>query len=42
VEEPPLVALAGERSAACWLQPEGSPAASPADRARLVARADVQ
>ena len=41
-EEPPLVALAGKRSAACWLQPEGSPAASPAERARLVARADVQ
>jgi peptide/nickel transport system ATP-binding protein len=41
-EEPPLVTLAGDRSAACWLQPEGSPAASPAERARLVARADVQ
>ena len=29
-EEPPLVTLADGRSAACWLQPEGSTAASPA------------
>ena len=41
-EEPALVPLAGERSAACWLQPEGSPATSPAERARLMAGADVQ
>jgi peptide/nickel transport system ATP-binding protein len=41
-EEPPLVPLAGSRSAACWLQPEGSTAATPAERARLVARIDVQ
>jgi peptide/nickel transport system ATP-binding protein len=34
-EEPPLVTLAGARSAACWLQPEGSAPASPADRADL-------
>ena len=42
VEEPPLVVLDGDRSAACWLQPEGSGAASPAERARLVAGIDVQ
>jgi peptide/nickel transport system ATP-binding protein len=42
VEEPPLVTLAGDRSAACWLQPEGSAAASPAERARLVGAVDVQ
>jgi peptide/nickel transport system ATP-binding protein len=41
-EEPPLVGLDGNRSAACWLQPEGSIAASPAERARLVAGIDVQ
>ena len=41
-EEPPLVTLAGGRSAACWLQPEGSTTASPAERARLAARVDVQ
>jgi peptide/nickel transport system ATP-binding protein len=41
-EEPALVPLAGVRSAACWLQPEGSPAASPAERARLMAGADVK
>jgi peptide/nickel transport system ATP-binding protein len=32
-EEPPLVTLDVDRSAACWLQPEGSAAASPAERA---------
>jgi peptide/nickel transport system ATP-binding protein len=42
VEEPPLVTLAGARSAACWLQPEGSDAAPPAERARLVAAVDVK
>jgi peptide/nickel transport system ATP-binding protein len=31
-EEPPLVALQGGRTTACWLQPEGSPAASPSVR----------
>jgi peptide/nickel transport system ATP-binding protein len=41
-EEPALVGLAGARAAACWLQPEGADAASPAERARLVAAADVQ
>ncbi|HUY70878.1 MAG TPA: ABC transporter ATP-binding protein [Gaiellaceae bacterium] len=41
-EEPPLVALAGERTAACWLQPEGGPAASPAERAKLVAGGGVE
>jgi peptide/nickel transport system ATP-binding protein len=42
VEEPPLVAVADGRTAACWLQPEGSAAAPPAERARLVADVDVQ
>jgi oligopeptide/dipeptide ABC transporter ATP-binding protein len=32
-EEPPLVALADGRAAACWLQPAGSPPAHPRDRA---------
>jgi peptide/nickel transport system ATP-binding protein len=41
-EEPALVTLADERSAACWLQPEGSPATSPAERARLMTGADVK
>jgi peptide/nickel transport system ATP-binding protein len=41
-EEPPLVAVAGDRTAACWLQPEGSAPAPPAERAKLVAAADVQ
>src|SRR4051794_22410988 len=36
-EEPPLVAIAGARAAACWLQPEGSTVAPPAERAKLVA-----
>jgi peptide/nickel transport system ATP-binding protein len=31
-EEPPLVALADGRLAACWLQPEGATAAPPATR----------
>jgi peptide/nickel transport system ATP-binding protein len=42
VDEPPLVTLEGVRTAACWLQPEGAAAASPAERARLVAGIDVQ
>jgi peptide/nickel transport system ATP-binding protein len=41
-EEPVLVPLASERSTACWLQPEGSSATPPAERARLMAGADVQ
>jgi peptide/nickel transport system ATP-binding protein len=41
-EEPPLVVLAEGRAAACWLQPQGVAAASPAERARLVAGIDVQ
>ena len=41
-EEPPLVALAGNRTAACWLQPEGAEAAPPAERARLVAPGGVE
>jgi peptide/nickel transport system ATP-binding protein len=41
-EEPPLVTLAGDRSTACWLQPEGAPAAAPSERAKLVASADVE
>jgi peptide/nickel transport system ATP-binding protein len=32
-EEPPLVALADGRAAACWLQPAGSEPARPGDRA---------
>jgi peptide/nickel transport system ATP-binding protein len=42
LEEPPLVPLADGRRAACWLQPEGSSPASPAERARLVGGVDVQ
>ena len=42
VEDPTLVTLTGGRAAACWLQPEGASAASPAERARLVAGAEVQ
>jgi oligopeptide/dipeptide ABC transporter ATP-binding protein len=42
VEEPPLVQLAGNRRAACLLQPAGAAAASPAQRARLVAEAEVE
>ena len=38
-----LAAVGGAaRTAACWLQPEGAIAASPAERARLVAGGDVQ
>jgi oligopeptide/dipeptide ABC transporter ATP-binding protein len=33
VEEPPLVGLAGGRTAACWLQPEGAEPAPPGERA---------
>ncbi|HEY8316919.1 MAG TPA: ABC transporter ATP-binding protein [Gaiellaceae bacterium] len=32
-DDPPLVPLQGGRTAACWLQPEGAAAASPAERA---------
>jgi len=42
VEDPTLVTLTGGRAAACWLQPEGASAAPPAERARLVAGAEVQ
>jgi oligopeptide/dipeptide ABC transporter ATP-binding protein len=42
VEEPPLVTLAGDRSAACWLQPEGAPPASPAERVQLVTHDAVE
>jgi len=41
-EEPPLVGLAGDRFAACHLQPEGAEAALPGERAQLVARPDVE
>jgi oligopeptide/dipeptide ABC transporter ATP-binding protein len=33
-DEPPLVPLQDGRTAACWLQPEGAPAASPGDRVK--------
>ena len=33
-EEPPLVALADGRAAACWLQPAGAEPAPPAERSR--------
>jgi oligopeptide/dipeptide ABC transporter ATP-binding protein len=39
VEEPPLMALAPSRSAACWLQRPGEPPATPAVRAQLLAHA---
>jgi peptide/nickel transport system ATP-binding protein len=44
VEEPPLVALADGRSAACWLQPAGSEPTPPGSRIQhsLVARDDVE
>ena len=41
-EDPPLVALAAERSAACWLQPEGAPPASPSERVRLAGSGEVE
>ena len=41
VEDPPLVPLAGDREAACWLQPAGAPPAPPAERLQLVGPADV-
>jgi len=41
-EAPPLVPLAEGRTAACWLQPEGSEPAPPAARAELLAGRDVQ
>ena len=41
-EVPPLVPLAGDRAAACWLQPEGALAVSPAERAKLVAPRGVE
>jgi oligopeptide/dipeptide ABC transporter ATP-binding protein len=40
--EPPLVALAGGRLAACWLQPEGAAAARPGERLKLVGASDVE
>jgi peptide/nickel transport system ATP-binding protein len=33
-EEPPLLAVAGRRTVACWLQEEGGPQVRPAERAR--------
>jgi len=42
VEEPRLVTLAGNRRAACHLQPEGSSAVLPGARAGLVAGAEVE
>ncbi len=42
VEEPPLVPLADERSAACWLQPEGSSAMPLSERVKLVGNPAVQ
>ncbi len=41
-EDPPLVTLAGDRAAACWLQPEGAAAVPPAERAKLVAPLSVE
>jgi peptide/nickel transport system ATP-binding protein len=42
-ETPPLVSLAEERSAACWLQPAGAAARPPAERAgQLAAGAGVE
>jgi oligopeptide/dipeptide ABC transporter ATP-binding protein len=42
-EEPPLVELAAGRTAACWLQPAGSPPEPPATRAaNLLASTNVQ
>jgi peptide/nickel transport system ATP-binding protein len=42
-EEPALVALVGGRSAACWLQSEGSAPAPPADRAaNLLSKSTVE
>jgi len=40
-EEPPLVAVAAGREAACWLQPAGAGPAPPAERAALVAGSEV-
>jgi oligopeptide/dipeptide ABC transporter ATP-binding protein len=42
VEEPPLVGLADERSAACWLQPKGSSARPLSERVKLVQNPAVQ
>jgi oligopeptide/dipeptide ABC transporter ATP-binding protein len=33
-EEPALLAVAGERTVACWLQEEGGPQVRPAERVR--------
>ena len=41
VEDPPLVPLAGDREAACWLQPAGASPAPPGERLQLVGPADV-
>ncbi len=40
--EPPLVGLGGGRSAACWLRPAGSAAASLSERVKLVDTRDVE
>jgi peptide/nickel transport system ATP-binding protein len=40
--EPPLVGLAGGRSAACWLQPEGAEPAKPSERLKLVGASGVE
>jgi oligopeptide/dipeptide ABC transporter ATP-binding protein len=41
-EDPPLVRLAGDRAAACWLQPEGAAAAPLRERVKLVTRRNVE
>jgi oligopeptide/dipeptide ABC transporter ATP-binding protein len=33
-DDPPLVPLQDDRTAACWLQPEGAPVARPGDRVK--------
>ena len=40
-EVPPLVQVPDGRAAACWLQPEGEPAAPPAVRAAKLADAAI-
>ena len=42
VEEPPLVPLADERAAACWLQPPGAAAMPLSERVKLVENSAVQ
>ncbi len=41
-EEPPLVPLADERAAACWLQPVGAPSMPLSERVKLVENPAVQ